>query len=177
LEALLGWARTHGHADIVRLGERYMETTLTGVEQALPGPTGERNVLSFHARGTVLCAATGSASLLNQVAAAFATGNRVLALVQGSAALPNDWPAIVKDSVRFIGASDLDGSDFAIALVEQGIDGGLQAQLAARPGAIVGIVDTRAGEPVALWRMVAERALCVNTTAAGGNASLMTLSV
>jgi RHH-type proline utilization regulon transcriptional repressor/proline dehydrogenase/delta 1-pyrroline-5-carboxylate dehydrogenase len=53
----------------------------------------------------------------------------------------------------------------------------VQARLAARPGAIVGIVDTRAGEPVALWRLVAERALCVNTTAAGGNASLMTLGL
>ena len=62
-----------------------------------------------------------------------------------------------------------------MALVEHGLIGNLQAQLATRPGAIVGIVDTRVGEPVALWRLVAERALCVNTTAAGGNASLMTL--
>jgi RHH-type proline utilization regulon transcriptional repressor/proline dehydrogenase/delta 1-pyrroline-5-carboxylate dehydrogenase len=50
-------------------------------------------------------------------------------------------------------------------------------RLAARTGAIVGIVDTRPNEPVALWRLMAERALCVNTTAAGGNASLMTLSL
>ena len=122
-------------------------------------------------------AATGSAGLLNQLAAAFATGNRVLALVDGQDAVPANLPAAVKEHVRFIGAAELDASDFAMAMVEEGVQGGLQARLAARQGAIVGIVDTRAGEPVALWRLVAERALCVNTTAAGGNASLMTLTL
>jgi RHH-type proline utilization regulon transcriptional repressor/proline dehydrogenase/delta 1-pyrroline-5-carboxylate dehydrogenase len=64
-----------------------------------------------------------------------------------------------------------------MAMVERGLKGNLQATLAARPGAIVGIVDTQPDRPAALWRLVAERALCVNTTAAGGNASLMTLSL
>jgi len=83
----------------------------------------------------------------------------------------------VMERVRFIDARDLDGSDVAIALVEQGLDGDVRTTLAARPGALVGIVDTRADAPIALWRLVAERALCVNTTAAGGNASLMTLGL
>jgi RHH-type proline utilization regulon transcriptional repressor/proline dehydrogenase/delta 1-pyrroline-5-carboxylate dehydrogenase len=147
------------------------------VQIDLPGPTGERNHLRFLPRGTVLCAATDRTSLLNQLAAAFATGNRVLALVEQQDALPANLPAAVKTRVRFIGAAELDASDFAIALVEQGVGGSLQARLAARQGALVGIVDTRAGEPIALWRLVAERALCVNTTAAGGNASLMTLAL
>lgn len=177
LDALLDWARANGQADVVRLAQGYMETTLDDVQIDLPGPTGERNHLRFLPRGTVLCAATGSASLLNQLAAAFATGNRVLALVDGRDAIPANLPAAVKDHVRFIGAAELDASDFAMAMVEEGVQGGLQARLAARQGAIVGIVDTRAGEPVALWRLVAERALCVNTTAAGGNASLMTLTL
>jgi RHH-type proline utilization regulon transcriptional repressor/proline dehydrogenase/delta 1-pyrroline-5-carboxylate dehydrogenase len=64
-----------------------------------------------------------------------------------------------------------------MALLDSGLKGGLQQKLAARPGAIVGIVDTRADGAVALWRLVAERAVCVNTTAAGGNASLMTLGL
>jgi RHH-type proline utilization regulon transcriptional repressor/proline dehydrogenase/delta 1-pyrroline-5-carboxylate dehydrogenase len=86
-------------------------------------------------------------------------------------------PAAVQERVRVISARELDGREFAIALVEQDLEGDLRARLAARPGAIVGIVDTRAGAPVALWRLVAERALCINTTAAGGNASLMTLGL
>jgi RHH-type proline utilization regulon transcriptional repressor/proline dehydrogenase/delta 1-pyrroline-5-carboxylate dehydrogenase len=86
-------------------------------------------------------------------------------------------PAAVMERVRFIGARDLDNSDVAIALVEQGLDSDVRTKLAGRPDAIVGIVDTHANAPIALWRLVAERALCVNTTAAGGNASLMTLGL
>ena len=51
----------------------------------------------------------------------------------------------------------------------------LLATLAARDGAIVPTLATDDDAPVALWRLVAERALCVNTTAAGGNASLMAM--
>ncbi|MCS0632754.1 trifunctional transcriptional regulator/proline dehydrogenase/L-glutamate gamma-semialdehyde dehydrogenase [Telluria mixta] len=173
LDGLLAWACANGHGDIANLANGYMETTLDGVRIDLPGPTGERNELDFVPRGTVLCAPNGTASLLNQLAAVFATGNRALVLAETLPALP----IAVKERVRFINAQELEGSEFAMALVEHGLAGNLQATLAARPGAIVGIVDTRAGEPVALWRLVAERALCVNTTAAGGNASLMTLGL
>jgi RHH-type proline utilization regulon transcriptional repressor/proline dehydrogenase/delta 1-pyrroline-5-carboxylate dehydrogenase len=173
LDALLAWARNNGHADVVALADGYMSTTLDGVRIDLPGPTGERNQLEFVPRGTVLCAPNGLDSLLNQLAATFATGNRALVLMEAVPALP----AAVQERVRFIDARELDGSDVAMALVEQGLAGDLRTKLAARPGAIVGIVDTRAGTPIALWRLVAERALCINTTAAGGNASLMTLGL
>ncbi|MBW8898048.1 MAG: trifunctional transcriptional regulator/proline dehydrogenase/L-glutamate gamma-semialdehyde dehydrogenase [Massilia sp.] len=173
LDALLAWARSNGHGDIAALADGYMETTLDGVRIDLPGPTGERNQLEFVPRGTVLCAPNGVDSLLNQLAAAFATGNRALVLMETIPALP----AAVQERVRFISACELDGSDVAMALIEQDVEGDLRARLAARAGAIVGIVDTRAGAPVALWRLVAERALCINTTAAGGNASLMTLGL
>ena len=50
------------------------------------------------------------------------------------------------------------------------------AELAARPGPIVGVDGLRPGETaIALERLVIERALSVNTAAAGGNATLMTL--
>jgi RHH-type proline utilization regulon transcriptional repressor/proline dehydrogenase/delta 1-pyrroline-5-carboxylate dehydrogenase len=38
------------------------------------------------------------------------------------------------------------------------------------------VVQTDGTQPIALWRLVAERALCVNTAAAGGNASLLALA-
>jgi RHH-type proline utilization regulon transcriptional repressor/proline dehydrogenase/delta 1-pyrroline-5-carboxylate dehydrogenase len=53
----------------------------------------------------------------------------------------------------------------------------LRTSLAARPGAIVALIDTSPQGVIPVWRLVAERALCINTTAAGGNASLMTLGV
>jgi RHH-type proline utilization regulon transcriptional repressor/proline dehydrogenase/delta 1-pyrroline-5-carboxylate dehydrogenase len=39
------------------------------------------------------------------------------------------------------------------------------------------MIDTTEEGAIPLWRLTAERALCVNTTAAGGNASLMTLGL
>jgi len=176
LDSLLGWLRANGHQDVATLAQGYGRTALTNVDITLPGPTGERNTLSFTKRGTVLCAPKTATGLLNQVAAALATGNRALVLAEPDL-IPADLPALVKERVRFVGQDELDASEFQIALLEAGLAGSLRATLAARTGAIVGIVDTSASEPVALWRLVAERAVCVNTTAAGGNASLMTLGV
>ncbi|MNG11312.1 Bifunctional protein PutA [compost metagenome] len=49
-------------------------------------------------------------------------------------------------------------------------------QVAKRAGAIVGVQGLSQGESnIALERLVIERALSVNTAAAGGNASLMTI--
>ena len=67
-------------------------------------------------------------------------------------------------------------SDPAAELAETEIKlGALLPLLAARDGAIVPVAQTDGSVPIALWRLMAERALCINTTAAGGNASLMTL--
>jgi RHH-type transcriptional regulator, proline utilization regulon repressor / proline dehydrogenase / delta 1-pyrroline-5-carboxylate dehydrogenase len=177
LDALMGWMQASGHGDIAVLAEQYASTTLDGVSLTLPGPTGERNVLGFVPRGAILCAASDTKGLLNQLAAVLVTGNRALVWADSRDQVLDLLPAEVKERVRFIGDAELDGAELQMALVERGLKGNLQARLAARPGAIVGIVDTRPDRPVALWRLVAERALCVNTTAAGGNASLMTLSL
>ena len=177
LEALLGWLRTNGEQRAtMALAESYGRNSLRGVEMVLPGPTGERNTLAFTERGTVLCAPGTAAGLLNQVAASLATGNRALVLAAPEL-IPAKLPTLVKERVRFVGIDEIETGEFQVALVEAGLAGSLRTRLAARPGAIVGIVDTDAAAPVALWRLVAERALCVNTTAAGGNASLMTLGV
>jgi RHH-type proline utilization regulon transcriptional repressor/proline dehydrogenase/delta 1-pyrroline-5-carboxylate dehydrogenase len=177
LAALQVWARSHDHEDIVALSETYARSQLNGTTLALPGPTGEKNQLSFFARGVVLCAASSIKGMLNQLAAAMATGNRALVLAGAGFALPEDLPAPVKDRIRFIGAAEVNNCECEIALIEAGLPGKLRSQLAARTGAIVGIVDTDASSPIAVWRLVAERAVCVNTTAAGGNASLMTLGL
>ena len=177
LEALIGWLRTNGQQPVVALAEGYARTSLNGVAIDLPGPTGERNRLSFTPRGVVLCASGTPAGLLNQVAAALATGNRALVLTMSPEAIPANLPQAVKERVRFIGKDEVDAGEFAIALVESGLAGSLRTQLAARSGAIVGVVDTEPLAAVDLWRLVAERAVCVNTTAAGGNASLMTLGL
>jgi RHH-type proline utilization regulon transcriptional repressor/proline dehydrogenase/delta 1-pyrroline-5-carboxylate dehydrogenase len=175
LDALMGWMQANGHGDVAVLAEGYTTTTLDGLKLDLPGPTGERNVLGFTPRGAILCAAAEVKGTLNQLAAVLVTGNRALVLADSRDNLLASLPAEVKERLRFVGEAELEGLDIHMAMVESGLKGQLQGKLAARQGAIVGIVDTQPNEPVALWRLVAERAVCVNTTAAGGNASLMTL--
>ena len=50
------------------------------------------------------------------------------------------------------------------------------AAIAARPGPIVGVTALALGDTaIPLERLVVERSLSINTAAAGGNASLMTM--
>ena len=177
LDALLEWARTHGQERVLTLAEQYMRTTLMGTAIALPGPTGERNTLSFAPRGAVLCAAASIGVLLNQLAAVLASGNRAVVIAHSKDVIPQGLPDEVKQRIEFAGSIDACKVEFQIALVEASMADALRPALAARPGAIVGMIDTTEEGAIPLWRLVAERALCVNTTAAGGNASLMTLGL
>jgi len=53
----------------------------------------------------------------------------------------------------------------------------LQQRIARRQGAIVGITHLSSGNyEIPVERFVIERAISINTAAAGGNASLMTMS-
>jgi RHH-type proline utilization regulon transcriptional repressor/proline dehydrogenase/delta 1-pyrroline-5-carboxylate dehydrogenase len=173
LDNFLTWAKNHGHEQIAVLGERYLHTTPVSTTLVLPGPTGERNELSFAARGTVLCTATRVDALLNQLIAVLATHN-IPAVPKASVNLiPAGLPQAVREQIRLIDQLQTDHFDFA--LVESTQIAELRPQLAMRGGAIVNVIETKAEQAIPLWRLVAERAVCTNTTAAGGNASLMTL--
>jgi RHH-type proline utilization regulon transcriptional repressor/proline dehydrogenase/delta 1-pyrroline-5-carboxylate dehydrogenase len=173
LDALAGWAKQHGYERASSLAEQYSRSTMLGSETTLPGPTGERNTLALVSRGSVACMAGTLEGLLNQLAAVLATGNT--AVVSGATAhlVPADLPLAVKDRIQTV--TDLENCDFQIALVESMMAKSQHNALAARSGALVGLISTNEESSIPLWRLLAERALCVNTTAAGGNASLMTL--
>jgi RHH-type transcriptional regulator, proline utilization regulon repressor / proline dehydrogenase / delta 1-pyrroline-5-carboxylate dehydrogenase len=176
LDALLAWAKTHGHERVVAVGEQYAHSTPLGTTLVLPGPTGERNTLSLAPRGAVYCKASTVGGLLNQLAAVFATGNTAI-IASTPNLLPEGLPLTVRQATRSVYEKDLKTTDFHLALVEAGQAAELLPQLAARSGALVPVIETSEEAAIPLWRLVAERALCVNTTAAGGNASLMTLEV
>ncbi|RJF97239.1 trifunctional transcriptional regulator/proline dehydrogenase/L-glutamate gamma-semialdehyde dehydrogenase [Noviherbaspirillum saxi] len=174
-DSLLAWAGKHGHERIALLADTYAHATLLDTSLVLPGPTGERNTLSFAPRGAVLCCADSVDGLLNQLAAVFATGNTAVIPAHVAHLLPTGLPAEVHAATRSIRDNELADTALQVALVDSAAMPAMLPLLAARDGALVPVVETRDSEPVALWRLVAERALCVNTTAAGGNASLMTL--
>jgi len=175
LDALMVWCKTNGHERIATLAEQYSRTTMLGSTTVLPGPTGERNTLSMAPRGSIVCAASTLDGLLNQLAAVLATGNIALVVGETSKLLPDNLPAGVKDRIQVVPQLDNFAGEFQIALVEAMLANGMRTSLAARDGALVGLIDTTEDGAIPLWRLLAERALCVNTTAAGGNASLMTL--
>ncbi|RMR84184.1 Bifunctional putA protein, partial [Pseudomonas coronafaciens pv. striafaciens] len=145
----------------------------------LAGPTGERNSYAILPREHVLCLADDENDLLIQLAAVLAVGSsavwpetdiskplraRLPKEVQARIKLVPDW---AKDEVTFDAVLHHGDSDQLRAICQQ---------IAQRSGAIVGVNGLSHGETnVPLERLVIERALSVNTAAAGGNASLMTI--
>lgn len=120
-------------------------------ETVLPGPTGESNRLTTHPRGTVLCLGPDTAA---QASIARAAG---CAAVEVPGALD---PAALT-GLRGMAVVAFDGgADQARAI---------RIALAAREGAIVPM----AGLAELASYCVLERHLCIDTTASGGNASLL----
>ncbi|MGC0151085.1 trifunctional transcriptional regulator/proline dehydrogenase/L-glutamate gamma-semialdehyde dehydrogenase [Chromobacterium vaccinii] len=137
---------------------------------ALPGPTGENNTLAFAGRGRIGCVADDVQALAEQLAAAFAAGNR--AVVADNEAGRKLAPALngYAELAADVLAADVD----AVLLAGAGADEA-RRKLAARDGALAQLI-VRGEHGYNIHRLVVERAFSVNTTAAGGNASLMSMS-
>jgi RHH-type proline utilization regulon transcriptional repressor/proline dehydrogenase/delta 1-pyrroline-5-carboxylate dehydrogenase len=58
--------------------QQFGELAQTGIQRVLPGPTGERNTWTLLPRESVLCMADNPEDSLTQLAAALASGCRVL---------------------------------------------------------------------------------------------------
>jgi len=176
-------ARREDHA--ARIVARHLDTSPAGVSITLPGPTGEQNTWELHPRGAVLCRAQSKVGALAQLAAVLATGNDGCFVENDvTLAVRAELPAALKPRMRLAPTAPEHAPDeWAAALFEGEPDATLQwhRQLAAREGPIVTPqcltpADLAAGDAgYALERLLAERSISVNTAAAGGNASLMTL--
>ena len=158
-----------------RLVHGAMAPAPTAIDAAmvLPGPTGESNTLSLHPRGCVACIADDESTLRAQIRLATATGNIALLtrspLTQAIAAdcegrwkLVADALAAAPDAVLFAG-----GEERARAI---------RQALAAADGPIVPMLMVDQHHPGDPMRLVCERSLTINTTASGGNASLLSLA-
>ena len=136
----------------------------------LDGPTGESNRLSLHPKGVYVC--VGSPMHVIQ---ALATGNAVLATAVEkdliadlhSAGAPVIYSESVPDAFSLSSCEALAG--VAISGCSQDLIRILRQELAQRVGAIVQLV-TDSNSP---WQFLAEKSLCIDTTAAGGNAKLL----
>jgi RHH-type proline utilization regulon transcriptional repressor/proline dehydrogenase/delta 1-pyrroline-5-carboxylate dehydrogenase len=117
--------------------------------QTLPGPTGESNVLDARPRGRVACIAGDERERAAQAALAASLRNVAVHALEPR-----------PDAVLFAG----DAAEAAR----------LREALAGGDGPIVPVIERRDGDYDA-DRLTVERTLTVNTTASGGNASLLSL--
>jgi RHH-type proline utilization regulon transcriptional repressor/proline dehydrogenase/delta 1-pyrroline-5-carboxylate dehydrogenase len=178
LQALRDWALQQGKTALATACERLAAQSPAGTTQTLPGPTGERNTYTLLPRERTLCLATDEADLLTQLAAVLAVGGQAL-WPAAQAALRERLPAPVQARVACVADWQAPGVPFDAVLFHGAADAlpALCGALARRPGAIVGVTAMAPGDAgVPLERLLIERALSVNTAAAGGNASLMTMA-
>ncbi|KAF6668739.1 trifunctional transcriptional regulator/proline dehydrogenase/L-glutamate gamma-semialdehyde dehydrogenase [Pantoea sp. EKM101V] len=174
-QALSSWAKDK--PALAELCDRYDQLAQAGVVRLLPGPTGERNTFSLLPRDQVLCLADNEQDALIQLAAVTSVGSK--ALWQDDE-LHRTLRASLPDAVkaRITLARDPLTAEFD-AVIYHGDADQLRAlceQIAARDGAIVSVQGFARGETnLLLERLLIERSLSVNTAAAGGNASLMTI--
>ena len=179
--ALGGWSTRNDRVAILRKHLRGKGAAAiaaaAGLEYGqvdLPGPTGEANTLSLAPRGRVLALGPDAETLLAQTIQALAAGNAVLAVAPGATAalsaltgkgLPlsalDGRPDPVEARALNVDVVAYSGTPEAMRIVRQVV--------AEREGPIVPLVS----EVIYPAAYAHERAVCVDTTAAGGNASLL----
>ncbi len=123
-------------------------------DHAMPGPTGELNRLSLHTRAPVLCLGPGPERARAQQAAVTALGG-VAVLAQGRLS-PQALSALDGYSAALWWGDAATGRALAMALADR--EGPICPLITAMPDAA---------------HIAHERHLCVDTTAAGGNAALL----
>ncbi len=137
----------------------------------LPGPTGEANYLWLHPRGTVLCLGPDADTALDQAVQALRCGNRVLVIA------PDASSRIRALTHAGLPVSALDGCIAPELLTDLAVDAvacapgdpAYRRALARREGPLLPLIDSR----ICPQAHAHERAICVDTTAAGGNADLL----
>ena len=177
VSALQLWAEQHNNHDLVAACVTYRDTTVSNRIALLPGPTGERNTYQLLPRSRVLCIAKLDSDRLIQLAAVTTCGSRVL------------WPDDQEHRQLFASLPDAvrNGIDLSPQAISESYDAviyhgdtdqlsTLCQQVAERSGPIAIVQGYDQGDTnIALERFLFERSLSVNTAAAGGNASLMTI--
>ncbi|ANC92906.2 trifunctional transcriptional regulator/proline dehydrogenase/L-glutamate gamma-semialdehyde dehydrogenase [Azospirillum humicireducens] len=177
--AFAGWLADQGKATIATDVRSLAKHSPVGGSVELAGPVGESNIYSLIPRGRILLLPQTEDGLYRLLGAALATGNEVVvdgdsAVTAGLKSLPAELSSRVRVSANWLSFGALAG-----ALVEGDASRLLAAnrRIAELPGPIVLTQGVPAGgEGVEIAWLMSERSLSTNTTAAGGNASLVAMS-
>jgi RHH-type proline utilization regulon transcriptional repressor/proline dehydrogenase/delta 1-pyrroline-5-carboxylate dehydrogenase len=176
--AFASWLRDCGHADAGRRCESYLRRSRTGATMDCPGPVGEHNIYALRARGRTAALARDGDAMFIQIGAVLATGN-VAVVERGAFSTWLDGIAAVLGA-RIVVVARWQDEPALRGILFQGDDESLlalQRQIAAREGALLSLQAVRSPQDdYALEWLVEESSVSVNTTAAGGNASLLALA-
>ncbi|MDZ5452627.1 trifunctional transcriptional regulator/proline dehydrogenase/L-glutamate gamma-semialdehyde dehydrogenase [Labrys sp. ZIDIC5] len=177
------WLGQRGMNNLAQDAREIGGDSALGLEIELTGPVGERNLYALHPRGQILLVPQTEIGLHRQLTAALATGNSVVIdMASGLQPVLKTLPASVAARVSWSRDWKKSGP-FAGALVEGNPDEIQEASkaIAALPGPLV-LVQAASSQELAAkadayclnW-LLEEVSTSINTTAAGGNASLMTI--
>ena len=156
----------------------------------LPGPTGESNILYLENRGNIICFADATVSFhfwVLSIVTALATGNTVISVVSD---LYYDEAIAFRDKFLSTGAEEgvfqvarlrhlstmLSHPALAGVVVDSNCDRKhyISEKLAERKGAILPVISSEYFDSL-IQRLLTEKTVSIDTTASGGNTSLMTL--
>ncbi|MBC7727323.1 MAG: L-glutamate gamma-semialdehyde dehydrogenase, partial [Microbacteriaceae bacterium] len=185
--ALDGWQGSSDAARAVAACEAYRASSVLGQLFTLPGPTGESNRYQLLPRGAVWALPQAALGLVQHVAAGLASGNPCWLETPRPASPVADalaaLPPRARAFVQIRSADQLLGEAQLSAMLFEGDGDALQALLprvAQRAGAIVRIENLTSAQLAAgalydVSALMHEQSISTNTTAAGGNAQLMTM--
>jgi RHH-type proline utilization regulon transcriptional repressor/proline dehydrogenase/delta 1-pyrroline-5-carboxylate dehydrogenase len=175
---------TMARSQLTSIEKRLKKPTL------LPGPTGESNILYLENRGNIICFADKSVTFhfwVLSIVTALATGNTVISVVSDlyydeALAFRNKFIATGEDSNVFQVAklrhlsSMLAHPALSGVVVDSLCDRKhyISDKLAERQGAILPVISSEYSDNL-IQRLLTEKTISIDTTASGGNTSLMTL--
>jgi RHH-type proline utilization regulon transcriptional repressor/proline dehydrogenase/delta 1-pyrroline-5-carboxylate dehydrogenase len=146
--------------------------------EEMPGPTGESNILTNHARGTVLCLGPDKETAIEQMTMALAQGNKAVVIALG---VSDTVDRAAKAGLPVVGmegrlepdaVETVKGFEAIVSCAKPTLLKPYRQALMKRDGALLPLITEHKLDQ----RYVIERHLCVDTTAAGGNASLIAAS-
>ncbi len=166
-------AAIKGAVDLPVAWDKDLHCDLEAVD--LPGPTGESNRLSMAPRGVVLVTGPDRDTALMQATSALVTGNAVVIACGNGDELATSLKSSgapvtgLNGTVTSRHLADLNGIDAVASNGDEAHLRSFRRALAGRDGVLLPLIS----EGLAPCRYVLERHLCIDTTAAGGNASLL----
>ena len=160
---------------LLRLSRRsdHAGEILPALEQRLPGPTGETNTLTLHPRGTILCLGGDTPDALErQIERVHQAGNKVIAAMPDVAS-----PSLkrAEKTITYCTQAEaevlLETGAIDAVMAEGALLESASARLSERAGPILQVLSADDDAE----RFYHERTVTINTTAAGGNASLLAM--